>query len=476
MPHPPDVLWLSLESVRADHTPMYGYDRNTTPNLKRLSDRQESTVVDPAFSASMWTPASTASMLTGTHLSTHKVGADGKAEKKLPESLDTLPGLLADKGYRTALFSTNYYISQETGLDRGFQSEEVITVQKSNFIGGDSYSRDNWRCALRRILEGPTFDPELLKLDIGNSDNCLLAKRVERWFAEQYKGDRPFFAFAHIPSPHHPYRPITRFRDEFAGEIDGSIIEAYGLAQRMYAGSEELKKRMANGLDLNNTEWDGIKALYDAEILYADYVANRIIAVAESSSRGPLHVVVTGDHGELFGEQGIIGHNLSLHDGVTKVPMIVTELQGIRTGDGTLTQHIDVTRTIAREAGVDSEQFEGRDLRNGDRSYAISQRGVAHLNEYTKFNDSFDTSRFFKWPFTCVRTQNHKYVTNEHQSALYALPDETRNVEEEQTSVADSLSDIIDSEEIDWSREIEQEEVEFNEEARQQLRDLGYLS
>jgi len=455
---------------------MYGYDRNTTPNLKQLSDRSSTTIIDPAFSASMWTPASTASMLTGTHLSTHKVGADGKAKKKLPESLDTLPGLLAPKGYKTALFSTNYYISHQTGLDRGFQSEEVIAVQKSNFVGGKSYSRDTWLCALQRVLEGPMFDLARLKADIANSDNCLLAKRVERWFSDQYEGEQPFFAFAHIPSPHHPYRPITRFRDAFAEEIDENINDAYDLAQRVYAGSEEIKKRMAIGLDLSDPEWEGIKALYDAEILYADHVANRIMSVAESSSCGPLHVVITGDHGELFGEHGLIGHNLVLHDGVTKVPMIVTGLEGIKTGDGTLTQHIDVTQTIANEAGVDSEQFEGRDLRNGDRSYAISQRGVGQLDEYTKFDDSFDTSRFFRWPFTCIRTQNYKYVANKHRSALCELPDETQNVEEEHPSIVDRLSDIVDREELNWSRQVEQEDVEFDERARKQLRDLGYIS
>jgi uncharacterized sulfatase len=233
---------------------------------------------------------------------------------------------------------------------------------------------------------------------------------------------------------------------------------------------------MAIGLDLSDPEWEGIKALYDAELLYADHVANRIISVAESSSCGPLHVVITGDHGELFGEHGLIGHNLVLHDGVTKVPMIVTGLDGIKTGDGTLTQHIDVTQTIANEAGVDSEQFEGRDLRNGDRSYAISQRGVGQLDEYTKFDNSFDTSRFFRWPFTCVRTQNYKYVANKHRSALCELPDETRNVEEEHPSIVDRLSDIVDREELDWSRQVEQEDVEFDERARKQLRDLGYIS
>ena len=75
----PNILWLTLESVRAGHTSVYGYHKNTTPFLEKISQRAEATVLDPMIASSMWTPASTASMLTGTHLSTHQLGQDGKA-------------------------------------------------------------------------------------------------------------------------------------------------------------------------------------------------------------------------------------------------------------------------------------------------------------------------------------------------------------------------------------------------------------
>jgi len=94
----PNILWLSLESVRADHTSLYGYTRDTTPFLRELSNRRDATILDPMIAASNWTPASTASMLTGTHLSTHQVGQDGTANHSLPSEIKTPTAITLEKG------------------------------------------------------------------------------------------------------------------------------------------------------------------------------------------------------------------------------------------------------------------------------------------------------------------------------------------------------------------------------------------
>lgn len=472
----PNVLWLSLESVRADHTSLHGYHRDTTPHLKRLSERPDASALDLGCSASMWTPASTASMLTGTHMSTHQVGRDGMVKEKLPSSLDTLPELLAEAGYCTALFSTNSYIGSETGLCRGFEHYELFSgMSKSHFTGFDSVAADSWRVAFRRLVERPTFRPERLKREIASSRNSLLKSRVERWFTG---GDsrNPFFVYAHIPSPHHPYRPIAKFRDNHLDGVELDVDEAERICGEVYTGSEGIKRRMANGLDLSSEALAGIKALYDAEIEYADHTANELIAAARSASDRPLVVVAVGDHGDLFGEYGLLGHNLMLHDGLIRVPMLVVGIDGIEDSEQTMSQQIDLTRTIASVCDVRTEQFQGRDLREADRPYAISQRGVAHLDRYTDHNSSFDTSRFFEQPFTCVRTPKWKYLENESRRALYRLPDEELDVKADHPEVVERLSETIEEEGIDWTENPEMEAVEFDEGTRDRLKDLGYLT
>lgn len=469
----PNVLWITLESVRADHTSLYGYRRETTPNLQRLAARNDATALDPVISASMWTPASTASMLSGTHMSTHLVGSDGTARIKFPTELDTLPELLAGAGYETALFSPNGNIGAQTGLDKGFDHVENIFIRKRDFLGLDSLARDSIRCAIRRAQEYPGLDPRKIKKDIGRSQNSIQERRIARWLGSGSRSN-PFFVYAHVQSPHHNYDPISRYRNEYTGDLDISATEAADLVREIYADSEEIKRRMATGLELSEAEWDAIEAMYDAEIAYADYTTKRLVSIAEAASDRPLVVVVVGDHGDLFGECGLIGHNLVLHDGLISVPGLVIGIDHVVDTEDTVTQHIDLTSTVAAIADVQTDQFQGRDIRDSPRPYAISQRGSAQLDAYIEHDESFDTSAFFENEFTCVRTPQWKYLENEDRAELYRLPDEKTSVIGDHPDVANELSGIIDQENIHWSTGVEREPADFDERTKRRLEELGY--
>lgn len=255
----PNILWLSLESVRADHTSLYSYKRQTTPFLESLSQRSDAVAIDPLISASMWTPASTASILTGTHMSTHQVGQDGKAEHPLPASIQTLPELLSNQGYHTALFSTNAYIGPNTGLDQGFDDFEYIKMSKENFTQGDSVTWDSIKTAFRCLASRPVVTPSTFKRELGSATNDLLEFRMSRWFDQTTGSNKPFFAYAHIPSPHHPYQPINRFLEEFVSDIDISASAALNQVDEIYDGSAAIKRQMAHGIDFTDDVWENIK-------------------------------------------------------------------------------------------------------------------------------------------------------------------------------------------------------------------------
>ncbi|WP_417935971.1 sulfatase-like hydrolase/transferase [Haloarcula saliterrae] len=205
----PNILWITLESVRADHTSMYGYSRNTTPNIQSETSRSDATVFSTPVSQSMWTPASTASMLTGTYLSTHRLGQDGKAQKKLRQELDTFPQLLHQSGYETVLFTPNSYISSSTGLDRGFATVDDLSVSKESFLQRGSAVKENWACAMERIRELDTIDLQRLKDDVAHNPTATIPRRFKSWNKRE-RDESPFFAYAHIDSPHHPYRPVSK--------------------------------------------------------------------------------------------------------------------------------------------------------------------------------------------------------------------------------------------------------------------------
>jgi uncharacterized sulfatase len=470
----PNILWLSLESVRADHTSLYGYDRPTTPFLERLARRSDAVAIDPLIAASLWTPASTASLLTGTHLSTHQVGQDGKAEHPLPASIETLPELLSGTGYQTALFSTNPYIGEETGLNRGFDYTETVAMQRSNYTSVNSVTYDTIRTALRRLRNSRTLSPASVKRELASAQNDLLEYRMSRWFTQNATQTQPFFTYAHVPSPHHPYQPVGRLLDRVAPERERSVSEALTQVNEIYASTDAIYRQMAEGLDFSERTWERIQLLYDAEIRYADNTVRNIVNKATEVSDRPLLIVVVGDHGDLFGEHGLIGHNLVLHDGVTRVPGLVVGIDDVTDPDDAVTQHIDLTYTVAKITGVLTDQFQGRDIRETDRPYAISQRGTAHLDAYTKHNASWDTSRFFEAPFSAVRTPEYKLLSNESRTALYRLPDEERDVAETRSEIVSELRTYLEHEEIAWSAS-QEEQIDYDASTAARLRDLGYL-
>ncbi|WOY07717.2 sulfatase-like hydrolase/transferase [Halobacterium salinarum] len=126
----PNVVWITLESVRQDHTSVGGYDSDTTPNIANIAAKSRATSFSHCFSHSLWTPPCSASILTGTYMSSHGLGMDGSAGEKIPAGLDTLPELLSEEGYATACLSPSPYISEATGLDRGFDRFTRLSAKR----------------------------------------------------------------------------------------------------------------------------------------------------------------------------------------------------------------------------------------------------------------------------------------------------------------------------------------------------------
>lgn len=228
-----------------------------------------------------------------------------------------------------------------------------------------------------------------------------------------------------------------------------SVADARRLVDRVYADSESVAREIATGLTLSDDGVAAIETLYVAEVAAADHVVGELVAAARAASGRDLVVVVAGDHGELFGECGLLGHNLVLHDAVVRVPMVVAGVEGVVDDDETMSQHVDLTRTVADVCGVDSEQFEGRDLRDGDRPYAISQRGRAYLSEYLTHDPTFDADRFGEAPFTAVRTPRWKYLAGDERDELYELPDEETPRGDDHPDVVRELAGVVDDEGLD---------------------------
>jgi hypothetical protein len=111
----PNVVLIVMDTTRADHLSLYGYDRDTTPYLASLAE--EAIRFDHAYATSPWTVSSHASLFTGLLPVTHQATQENL---RLDSELDTLAELLGGAGYETAAFTNNMWISKFTDLSRGF--------------------------------------------------------------------------------------------------------------------------------------------------------------------------------------------------------------------------------------------------------------------------------------------------------------------------------------------------------------------
>ncbi|GAB7121148.1 hypothetical protein JCM9743_36190 [Natrinema sp. JCM 9743] len=254
------------------------------------------------------------------------------------------------------------------------------------------------------------------------------------------------------------------------------IDEAYSLVDDIYDGSDEIKRRMACGLDLDQREWNAIRTLYDAETRFTDDIAGKVIEEVRDMSDRDLIIIITSDHGDLFGEYGLLGHNLVLHDGLIRVPLVISGISDIADGPDITTQHIDVVKTLASITGAETEQFEGRDIRNSNRRFALSQRGIASVDSYMEYNSSFRIPKVDKDPLTAVRSSQYKYLESSDIQLLYDLPNEETDLSETHSEKCQELSDVLDEQGIAWNHTDDRDSAEFDDAARQRLRDLGYIT
>jgi len=266
-PPRPSVLWISLDTVRADHLALYG-GRATTPHLEALAAR--ALVFDQAVSQFPETQVSHWSMLTGTLPGVH---GDVAGARDSAYTGPTAAELFAGAGYATAAFIGGVTLrAQDCGLQRGFS------------VYDDAFP----------------LDPRDLRRPSGE-----VAARAAAWMEAQ--GDRPFFAFVHLFDAHFPYTPAdpARYDPGYTGAFDGT--------------DATLGPHRDFGQPLAAPDLAHVVALYDAEISEQDAALGPLLA---SAPEGAI-VVVSADHGESFEHGYLFNHRAVLWDAVLRVPLVI---------------------------------------------------------------------------------------------------------------------------------------------------------
>jgi uncharacterized sulfatase len=466
----PNIVWITLDSIRQDRTSMAGFDRGTTPQMGRIASRESGTAFNECISHGMWSLTSDASVLSGLYPSQHGTGLWNEV---LPENIKTVPERFSELGYHTAGISHNGHFNEATGLTRGFDRFEW--VNKSNLLETVG-PKILLKYILRLRSESAGYTAPL---DYHRSD-YLSTQYVQSWLDDFTGNQEPFFMFVHMLGAHLPYVPPLPYRDAFTDDIDMPADEAVDIA---YDRSINYYREIANGCEFDADEQAAIESQYDALVKYVDRKIGDIFRYVDSMNAGPTVFVVTADHGDLLGEQGVLAHQFVLDDGLVNVPMVVHGLPSLADlPEDSLVQHIDVMRALLKEAGAteaDLADMEGIDPREETRQYALSQRGndtyETAIDEIRQHNPGFDAERYQSGLLHAVRSREHKFVQGTDHEAFYELPDETTDLLESRPELAAQYRTFLERT-LDSFEEIHDEtEREVSDAMRQQLQDLGYV-
>jgi arylsulfatase A-like enzyme len=311
---PSNLIFISLDTVSADHLSMHG-GQAKTPNIERIAS--SGVRFTNAYSHFPETAVSHWTMMTGALPEVHgDVPANGTSRHTGP----TLAERMTDAGYQTAAFIGGETLTdRSTGLSRGFT------------LYDDQYP---WN---RADLKRPGKE---------------VTKAAIQWINEQKKSEKPYFAFVHFFDAHFPYTPSapwdTAYNPGYTGTITGSDADLMPYRDGTKTPSPE---------DVAH-----ISALYDGEISELDAI---IAPLLETANDGNTLIVITADHGESFGHDYWFNHRDALWDEVINVPLIMNgpNVPGKKLV-GALTGLVDVTPTILDVLGMDPlENVHGATLR-----------------------------------------------------------------------------------------------------------------
>ncbi len=315
----PNVILISLDTLRADHLGTYGYSRPTSPFLDQLA--QQGTLFETAIVQLPGTLPSHMCMFTGLYPNEHGVFPPNGA---LASEIPTLPEILQKAGYATAGFTEGGYVAGHFGFDRGFDH----------------------------------FDDRVPKLA---NDIEVVFSRGLSFLQSQQEATKPFFLFLHSYAIHDPYFPPLPYTTLYLDGMGtaGSFEDQYGFFHysefplltptrakehhEIFTKTRDLVKRgLPPGADLPTGSLLALKnrgeprnippqtlayytALYDASINYVDDVMRaffgslEVLGVLENTV-----IIITSDHGEEFLEHGKLAHE-QVYNECLHVPLIILD-------------------------------------------------------------------------------------------------------------------------------------------------------
>lgn len=387
----PNILCVSVDSLRADYTSLDGQDtHDTTPFLASLAS--DSAVYCGAITPSTWTLPVHASVFTGLFPPEHGLTTGEEILGDHP----TFAELLSENGYSTRAFYRNSWL--DTGeILRGFktnprnepsddESTSSVKCRISEFIEGISprletltkrayHAGEQYLEWQRPLVNGRKEMPE------GGQTVCEALERMDQI-------EEPFCWFVHLNDAHWLYNPPSPYHRVFPSRNDIELAYNYGFWQdKVYGSRTNRLKTTVGDIRPPEKEVETFKDLYRGGVRYCDHLIETLVGGLKEAGRWEDTVlIVFGDHGDGFGEDGVFGHHFTVHDSVIRVPLLVRDPTGRIEADtvSTPASLVDIYPTILGLAEVSGPSTNGVDLAEDVRDYAYTYYDLSEYEYYTE--------------------------------------------------------------------------------------------
>jgi arylsulfatase A-like enzyme len=448
----PNILFISIDSLRADHLSAYGYPKETSPHLAELAF--DGTTYDNAISAANWTGASLASILTGLYPTCH-----GFTNKRyyLDNGEDSIASILQKNGYFTTCFSNNMYLSSKSGLDAGFdefyyrgvkQNKSDAAANQPDKNGVMQKIKDSVGMPQKNIAKN-MIDLFSYEKSLQRDDGAYATEVSMKNWILQHDQETPFLAYVHYQEPHSIYFPPYPYRRRF---FSGSWRD-----EGRYLDFDHINY-FAGKTHFTETQVNHYQELYDGEIAYLDWRLGRLFQFMKKQNiMENTVVVVTADHGEMFGEGGFFWHAFCLYESLIRVPLIIRYPDWFERDARSLeiVQTNDLTPTLLDGIGIDwkyKNDRQGQSFLNGStRKAALTETFNPELmiDRWRQRNKDLavDDFRQYLRDLSSYRTNEDKFIfTSDGAHEFFDLqndPGESDNLfEKDEKRVKDRQSEL----------------------------------
>lgn len=289
--NPPNVLLITIDTLRADHLSCYGYAKRTSPYIDQLA--KEGTRFARAYTVIPLTGPSHLAIMCSRYPQEDGARRNGEAiDSSLP--IVTLPQILRSHGYQTAAFISSWpLLGRLTHLNDYFATYNEDLTRTYQLFNSSRWAQD--------------VTPPALK-----------------WMRDAAGRNKPFFLWVHYFDPHSPYI----YRDAYNPP---NVDPAHPFNP---TGDSDFRERVKG---------------YDSEIYYCDhYIGKLLHALDQLHIEKSTIVVLVADHGESLGQHGYVGHGRHLYEGIIHVPLIIRYPGHVKAGQvvDTPVQTIDIMPTV----------------------------------------------------------------------------------------------------------------------------------